>query len=67
MDTYAGDNYAGPFQQATNYWPGRRYAYRTRTDKGIIGRPVTNFRANVIISMRMAKAKGTWTADWSCA
>ena len=67
QDAYAGDGYAGPFQQSTRYWPGRRGSYNAavgpRFEVGRAGarRP----RANVLVSIRMAHRSG-W-AGWSCA
>jgi hypothetical protein len=64
----AGDAHAGPFQQAVAYWPGR---FRTWTggnhpgDGHLRNHPAA-FRSNVIVSLRMARARG-WEGDWSCA
>lgn len=63
MDVYAADGYGGPGQQATVYWKGRRNHYRRPSDKHVVG-PVTHFRSNVIISMRMAKSAGSWRGHW---
>ena len=55
---YNSAGYAGLFQQATRYWPGRA----DRWGQG--DRSVFNARANVIVSIRMAHAHGSWSA-WS--
>ncbi len=57
---YNSSGYAGLFQQATRYWP-------TRADHwGQGDRSVFNARANVIVSIRMAHALGSWTAWAGC-
>ncbi len=66
MDTDPPDGYAGPYQQAVRYWDARYDYYKKPWDKHLIDKP-GNFRANVIISFRMAKSKGTWQQDWACA
>jgi len=58
---YNSGGYAGLFQQATRYWPGRADHW------GQPDRSVYNGRANVIVSIRMAAAANSWS-DWSgCA
>ena len=52
-------SYAGLFQQSTRYWPSRSRAY------GQGDRSVYNGRANIIVSIRMAAADGSWSA-WGC-
>jgi hypothetical protein len=52
------NGYAGLFQQATRYWPGRATHY------GQPNRSVFNGRANTIVSIRMAAAHGSWS-DWA--
>jgi hypothetical protein len=70
MDTYTADGHGGPFQQDTSYW-GQRF--RSYTGKGRWPRDgelrndAGAFRPNVLVSLRMARAKGTWQTDWSCA
>ena len=54
------NGYAGLFQQATTYWPERA------TRWGVGGRSVFNGRANVIVSVRMAAAAGSWGAWAGC-
>ena len=56
---YNAEGYAGVFQQATRYWPGRS------VDFGFPRWSVFNGRANVMVSIRMAHRYG-WGA-WSCA
>ena len=58
---YSSGGYAGLFQQASKYWPGRA----DRWGQG--GRSVFNARANVIVSIRMAHAYGSWGAWSGCA
>jgi len=55
---YDSGGYAGLFQHATRYWPGRADRW------GQDDRSVFNGRANVIVSIRMAHAYGSWGA-WS--
>lgn len=61
-----GDEHGGPFQQAVQYWLQRFRNLHRRSDVGL-ERDVTDFRAVTIISLRQAKSKGTWAADWACA
>ncbi|HEY7399780.1 MAG TPA: hypothetical protein VH989_02660 [Actinomycetota bacterium] len=56
---YNPGGYAGVFQQAVNYWPGRSKTF------GFKHRSVFNGRANIIVSIRMAHRYG-WSA-WGCA
>ena len=58
---YDSGGYAGLFQQASQYWPGRADRW------GQEGRSVFNARANVIVSIRMAHAFGSWGAWSGCA
>jgi hypothetical protein len=51
--------YAGVYQQATRYWPGRSGTY------GFRDYSVYNGRANIMVSVRMAHRHG-WD-PWSCA
>lgn len=57
---YSPNGYAGLFQQATRYWPGRADVY------GVPDRSVFNGRANIIVSVRMAKAMRSWSAWAGC-
>jgi hypothetical protein len=57
---YNSNGYAGLFQQATRYWPGRADAY------GQPDRSAFNGRANTIVSVRMAKAMRSWSAWAGC-
>lgn len=59
-DAYA-NGYAGLFQQARPYWPGRAERF------GQPDRSVFNGRANVIVSIRMAASTGSWSAWGGCA
>jgi len=52
--------YAGLFQQAIRYWPGRADRW------GQPDRSVFNGRANIIVSIRMAAAAGSWNAWAGC-
>ena len=54
------NGYAGLFQQATQHWPGRADAY------GMPDRSVFNGRANIIVSVRMARSLGSWSAWAGC-
>jgi hypothetical protein len=56
---YNPGGYAGVYQQATNYWPGRSDTY------GFHDYSPYNGRANIMVSLRMAHRTG-WSA-WSCA
>lgn len=58
---YSSGGYAGLFQQPSQYWPGRAGRW------GQEGRSVFNARANVIVSIRMAHAYGSWGAWSGCA
>jgi hypothetical protein len=53
--------YAGLFQQARLFWPGRADRW------GQPDRSVFNGRANTIVSIRMAAAAGSWSAWSGCA
>ena len=57
---YNPNGYAGLFQQATRYWAGRADRW------GQPDRSVFNARANVIVSIRMARALGSWNAWGGC-
>ena len=57
---YNTNGYAGLFQQATNYWPGRADTF------GMPDRSVFNGRANIIVSVRMARSMGSWSAWAGC-
>jgi hypothetical protein len=57
---YNPNGYAGVFQQATEYWPDRADRW------GQPDRSVFNGRANVIVSIRMAAALGSWNAWGGC-
>jgi Transglycosylase-like domain len=58
-DAYNPSGYAGVYQQATRYWPGRADTY------GFRDYSVFNGRANIMVSVRMAHRHG-WD-PWSCA
>jgi hypothetical protein len=60
-DAYNPNGYAGLFQQATQYWPGRADHW------GQPDRSVFNGRANIIVSIRMAASLGDWSAWAGCA
>lgn len=60
-DAYNSSGYAGLFQQATRFWPIRADHWGQRD------RSVFNGRANVIVSVRMARALGSWSAWGGCA
>jgi hypothetical protein len=53
-----GSGCVGLFQQSLRYWRRRAAEY------GYPGRPATDARANVVVSMRMAEERGTWSRDW---
>jgi len=61
---HSTDGYAGTFQQAVKYWPGRRRDTRQALSWEIQS-SVYNPRPNVIVSIRMAHLGG-WD-PWSCA
>lgn len=60
-DAYNPNGYAGLFQQSTRYWSQRADHY------GVPDRSPFNARANVIVSIRMARAMGSWSAWAGCA
>jgi len=60
-DAYNSGGYAGLFQQATRYWPDRANRW------GQPDRSVYNARANIIVSIRMARALDSWSAWGGCA
>jgi hypothetical protein len=57
---YNPNGYAGLFQQSTRYWPGRADTF------GMPDRSVFNARANIIVSVRMARSTGSWSAWAGC-
>jgi hypothetical protein len=57
---YNSGGYAGLFQQSTQYWPGRAEQW------GQDERSVFNGRANIIVSVRMAHAAGSWSPWVGC-
>ncbi len=57
---YNPSGYAGLFQQSTRYWPERADRW------GQPDRSVFNARANIIVSVRMARALGSWSAWAGC-
>lgn len=57
---YNPNGYAGLFQQSTRYWPGRADSF------GMPDRSVFNGRANIIVSVRMARSMGSWSAWAGC-
>jgi hypothetical protein len=59
-DAYNANGYGGLFQQATRYWPGRADRW------GQPNRSIFNGRANIIVSIRMAAAAGSWQAWAGC-
>ncbi len=58
-DAYNPAGYVGVYQQAERYWPGRAERW------GFPDRSAFNGRANVIVSVRMARHAGGWDA-WGC-
>lgn len=57
-----GHGCGGVYQQHMLYWPERAEKY------GFKGKSVFNGRANIIVSVRMAKDAGSWERDWpGCA
>ena len=60
-DAYNSGGYAGLFQQSVRYWPDRADRW------GQPDRSVYNARANIIVSIRMARALGSWSAWSGCA
>jgi hypothetical protein len=59
-DAYNANGYGGLFQQATRYWPDRAERW------GQPHRSIFNARANIIVSIRMAAAAGSWQAWAGC-
>lgn len=58
-DAYNPAGYGGVYQHALRYWPDRAERW------GFPNRSVFNGRANVIVSIRMARAAGSWSI-WGC-
>jgi hypothetical protein len=57
---YSSSGYAGLFQQSTRYW-------QVRADQwGQDDRSVFDGRANIIVSIRMAHASGSWSPWAGC-
>jgi hypothetical protein len=59
-NSFNSGGYAGLFKQSTLYWPGRADRW------GQPDRSVYNGRANIIVSIRMAAAAGSWSAWAGC-
>jgi len=59
-DAYNPGGYAGVYQHAVRYWPGRAHRW------GFPDRSVYNGRANIIVSIRMAHSADSWRI-WGCA
>jgi len=57
--------HSGPMQQAHAWWDSR-YRHYTKPSHGLVNNP-GHFRTNIVVSYRMARAKGTWAIDWACA
>jgi hypothetical protein len=57
---YNSGGYAGLFQQSISFWPGRADQW------GQDDRSVFNGRANIIVSVRMAHAAGSWSPWVGC-
>ena len=60
-EAYNSGGYAGLYQQATRYWADRADRW------GQPDRSVFNARANIIVSIRMARALDSWSAWGGCA
>jgi hypothetical protein len=58
-DAYNPAGYGGVYQHALRYWPDRADRW------GFPDRSVFNGRANVIVSIRMARSAGDWDL-WGC-
>ena len=58
---YNSGGYAGLFQQNTRHGHGRADHF------GLDDRSVFNGRANIIVSVRMAHASGSWSPWAGCA
>jgi hypothetical protein len=64
-DSSPGSTYESVYQQSRTYWDGRQNLYDS--PRWRLGESINNARANVIVSIRMAHARG-WTSDWAgCA
>lgn len=59
-DAYNPNGYGGLFQQAIRFWPSRSDRW------GQPNRSVYNARANIIVSIQMAAASGSWSAWGGC-
>ncbi|HET7236340.1 MAG TPA: hypothetical protein VFK59_07900 [Actinomycetota bacterium] len=59
-EAYSSGN-AGLFQHAVRYWPDRADRF------GQPDRSAFNGRANIIVSIRMARSMGSWSAWAGCA
>jgi len=60
-----GDGYAGTFQQAERYWPGRWRTYNPHSWEKRLRNAAAQPRSNVVVSIQMAHSGG-WD-PWSCA
>ena len=58
-DAYNPSGYAGVYQHAVYYWPDRADRW------GFPDRSAFNGRANIIVSIRMARSADDWDL-WSC-
>jgi hypothetical protein len=63
-DAWNPGGYAGVFQHAVRYWPGRLRSLAPAWDKPLASSPF-NARSNVVVAIKMAHAGG-W-GPWSCA
>jgi len=60
-EAYNSSGYAGLYQHAVRYWPDRADRW------GQPDRSAFNGRANIIVSIRMARSMGSWSAWAGCA
>lgn len=56
----------GVFQQHARYWPGRQNFYGPVAWDKPVAESGFNGRANVVVSIRMVRAQGSWDG-WACA
>ena len=55
----------GTYQQIALYWPGRWQFWSPAHWKKPLAPEGANPRSNVVVSVRMAHADGSWWGDWS--
>lgn len=62
--TSPSGTYRGLFQHSNNYWSSRYNTWGRPLD---LFSSIYNGRTNTIVSIRMAKSRGSWYKDWGAA